>query len=239
MTDFTPFIAHTILEASQLDAALTGIDNVAVAAKAEAAQAEADAQAGITAATGAASVAGAAETLATQAEMAAQAAQTAAAAAIPESAVGQSVAPLVNGAIPAQYLPAPAAASGGGYDAYVVFRGYAATEGGVYVPSGVVTSKGVSSVDDHGNGVFRINLSPAAPNNNFIVAALGKWDSLANDNTLSIICEPRQNWPAGAVAPNGPTSGPDFLEVLGGYQASGTSSPSQLLLYRIGITFVS
>ena len=246
MTDFVPFVAHTILPAAQLNAALQGVDTVAEAAMAAASSAGTLAASASTAATAATQAASSAGTLATQASQAATAATAAAsaagtlaAAALPASKVGvpNGVAPLgADSIVPAAFLPAPAAASGGGgYDAYVVFRGFATTENGVYVATGIVKSKGVSSVDDAGNGVFQINLSPPAPNANFVVSAFGKFGNDANDGTLAIICEPRRLYPASPTAPSGPTSGPTFLQVLGGYQ--GAQSTSQILLYRVGITF--
>lgn len=238
MTDYIPFQAHTILTAAELNAAFAGIDAVANGAKTAAAQAETDAAAAAESASNAGTLAGNAETAAQAATTAASSAGTMAAAALPASQVGvaNGVAPLgADKLVPAAFLPAQAAASTGGYDAYLVFRGFATTENGVYIPTGIVTQKGISSVDDHGNGVFQINLNPPAPNANFIMTAFGKYDNYANDGTLAIIAEPRRLYPQNAVAPSGPTSGPGFIQMLGGYQ--GAQASGQLLIYRVGITF--
>ena len=233
--DFTPFIAHTVLPAAALNAALTGVDT-------EAQLGVSDAQAASTAATAAATEAGTAETTA-------QAADTLAAAAIPSSELGavSGVAELdATGHVLAAELPASTGSSGGAPDAWVVFQGFNVSSTGSFTSVGptILSSKNVSSVDDaDGEGLWQINLTNDAPSANFAVAAFAKFDVAADDNTLAIIAEPRRLMPGApsATSADVPTSTVSYLQLRAAYQGAGTSPSAYgtVLLYRVSIWFTS
>ena len=232
--DFVPFIAHTVLPAASLDAALTGVDT--------------EAQLGVTDAQAASTAAAAAASAAAMAETTAQAADTLAASAIPSSELGAAsgVAELdATGHVPAAELPASSGGVGAP-NAYVVFQGFTVTSTGSFAANGpnILSSSNVASVDDvDGEGLWQINLSSPAPSANFAVAAFGKFDVAADDGTLAIIAETRRLMPGApsATAADVPTSTPSYLQLRATYQGGSTSPSSYLsiFLYRVSIWFTS